>query len=773
MAFLNLRISGRLYVGFGALLLFCTGLAGFGVWQLGEIRSQVAAMTLQSNKAIRVGEIATDLQAIRHAILRYAFDHDEKSYAEAETQLKKSSELLEEAGKTTVSEERRAAIKDIGKDVEDLKAKRLALGDAVKQMVAGRDLLFTEGDKMAADIQKFVDAAEKTEFASEAGALEAKILLVRVANWRMLATRIVTEAATFKTNIGKAQQQIAELEKAALPPNLAALLAPVKTDVTKYAEAFDEAAPNLLLGDELYYKAIFPLTVGTVGKLDAVKEAIRKNLVKIAVDTEDRINIMVTTQEVVAGASLLLGLLIAFLIARGIIGRAREDASHQVDFASRHDPLTGLPNRTAFEERIGEIIETARLDGRKVAIYKVNIASLHEINEVVGGVGGDELLVEVSRRLKETVASTAFLARLSGTRFAAVTECGDELEAQAISKAIFESLASSVQIKHRTIKLRFRMGVVMFPDDGNNQGLLMANANIALERARRFSGNGVCFYDEATDQRIHRRRMLSQDMQRALELGQFELYFQPQCDLAAMEIVGFEGLLRWHHPALGFVPPSEFIPIAEETGLIVPIGQWVLKEGCKIASSWPETLKVALNLSPVQLIRSPDIRAMVMDAIGSSGLPPGRLELEITESTLIESPEHTLKELQSLQNFGISIALDDFGSGYSSLGTLSSFAFNKIKLDKSFLNWKKPTLQTEAIVGALLKIGQKLGMKILAEGIETDEQLEFLKAEGCDYIQGYLIGKPMPADKINEWMSEFIARQPMRKVSPTLLQALS
>ncbi len=390
---------------------------------------------------------------------------------------------------------------------------------------------------------------------------------------------------------------------------------------------------------------------------------------------------------------------------------------------------------------------------------------------MIGGEGGDELLVEVSRRLK-AVASTAFLARLSGTRFAAVAECRDVLEAQAISRAICESFASSVQIKDRMIKLRFRMGVVMFPRDGDSQGLLIANANIALERAQRLPGNGIYFYDEATDYQIHRRRTLSQDMQSALELKQFELYFQPQCDLAAMEIVGFEGLLRWRHPALGFVPPSEFIPIAEETGLIVSIGQWVLEEGCKIASSWPETLKVALNLSPVQL-RSPDINAVVMGAVSLSGLPPARLELEITESTLIESPEDTLKELRLLQNFGISIALDDFGSGYSSLGTLSSFAFNKIKLDKSFLHWEKPTVQAEAIVGALMKIGQKLGMKILAEGVETAEHLEFLKAEGCDYMQGYLIAKPMPANKISEWMSEFAERQPVRKVSPALLRAIN
>lgn len=456
--------------------------------------------------------------------------------------------------------------------------------------------------------------------------------------------------------------------------------------------------------------------------------------------------------------------------ANSIDQRNKLSANDRVDFASHHDPLTGLPNRTGFEEKIREITEAAQLRGQKVAIHKINISSLHEINEVIGSDGGDELLVEVSRRLKATIAPNAVLARLSGTRFVAVTECNDVRQAEAASTAISESLASVVKIKDRTIKLRFRMGVVMFPRDGDNQGLLMANANIALERARRLPGNGVSFYDEATDYLLHRRRTLSQDMQSAVELGQFELYFQPQCDLATMEIVGFEGLLRWHHPALGFVPPSEFIPIAEETGLIVPIGHWVLQEGCRIASSWPKTLKVALNLSPVQL-RSPDISAMIIDAIGSSGLEAARLELEITESTLIESPEHTLSELHSLQGFGISIALDDFGSGYSSLGTLSSFAFDKIKLDKSFLNWKQPTVQAEAIVGALLKIGQKLGMTILAEGVETEEQLEFLKAEGCDHVQGYLIGKPMPADKISGWMSEFVARQPVRSVSPGLIQA--
>jgi len=474
-----------------------------------------------------------------------------------------------------------------------------------------------------------------------------------------------------------------------------------------------------------------------------------------------------------AAVFVVSGLVIGVgFFANSIDQRNKLRASHDVTFASHHDPLTGLPNRICFEETLNDILETARLKGRQVAICKINVASLHEVNEVFGGEGGDELLVEVSHRLKAVVGPTAFLARLSGTRYAAVVECDDLPEAQAISEAIFESLTLSMQIKNRTLKMRFRVGAVIFPRDGANQGLLMANANVALERARRLPGNGICFYDEAIDQQTHRRRTLSQDMQLALDSGQFELYFQPQFDVAAMKIIGFEGLLRWRHPRLGFVPPLEFIPIAEETGLIVPIGQWVLREGCKIAVSWPETLKVALNLSPVQL-RSPGIRGTVIDAIRSSGLPFARLELEITESTIIESPEETLKELQALRGYGISVALDDFGSGYSSLGTLASFAFNKIKLDKSFLHGNTPTVQAAAIIGGILKIGQKLGMKVLAEGIESEEQLEFLRGEGCDYGQGYLIGKPMPAHEVGKWVSEFAARQPLRKVAPSLVRAAS
>jgi methyl-accepting chemotaxis protein len=319
MSFLNLRIRGRLYGGFGALLLFCAGLAGFGVWQLSAIRDQVALLTLQSKNAIRVGAITTDLQAIRRGVLRYAFDQDEASLADADKRLARVSGLLDEAERTTRSEERKADYRAIEKDVAEAKAKRAALGDAVKQMQAGRTLLFSDGDKMAADVQRFVDAADKTTFERAAGTLESKVLLVRVANWRMLATRDAKGIATFKTNVAKVQQQIIELEKADLPTDLATLLATVKTGVAKYAEAFDKTGPNLVLGDELYYKGITPAISGAVEKMDRAQAAIGEAFEKTDAETNDRIVATITMQEVVAGAAVLIGFLIAFLIARGII----------------------------------------------------------------------------------------------------------------------------------------------------------------------------------------------------------------------------------------------------------------------------------------------------------------------------------------------------------------------------------------------------------------------------------------------------------------------
>jgi methyl-accepting chemotaxis protein len=320
LSFLNLRIGSRLYTGFGMLLLFCAALAGFAVWQLGEIQVRVESMQQQSGNALRVGQIAEELHATRRAILRYAFDQDEPSFAEAEKRLSKTIELLKQAAATTTSQQHRALYEETAKRVAELGVKRVALGEAASRMLAGRNLLFTDGDQMAADVQKFADAAEKTDFAHDVNALEAKVLLVRVANWRTLATRDPKGLATFKASVGKAQQQISELGKSDLPKNLAALLAMVKVGVTKYSEAFDKTAPGLLLVDELYYKAVTPLVVKMTSDMDATKTSAEDHFEKVTHEALDRIASTVIMQEIVAGAVVLLGLLIAFLIARGIIG---------------------------------------------------------------------------------------------------------------------------------------------------------------------------------------------------------------------------------------------------------------------------------------------------------------------------------------------------------------------------------------------------------------------------------------------------------------------
>ncbi len=319
MSFLNFRIRGRLYGGFAILLVFCAGLAGFAVTQLTAIRDQVDLLGLQSGNAIRASEIATELQAVRRGILRYTFDQDEATFAESEKRLARAAALLDQAIAVTRSEERKVAYRSAAKDIADLKSKRAELGDVVKQMLAGRKELFVEGDKMAADVQKFVDTAAGTPFAHDANMLESKVLLVRVANWRMLATRDAKGIATFKASVGKAQAQIAVLENLDLSPELAGILATVKSGIVKYAEAFDKTGPDLVRGDELYYKSITPVIVDAIGQMDQTKEAIGKAFDKTNTETKDLISSTVTMQELVAGLAVLLGLAIAFLIARGII----------------------------------------------------------------------------------------------------------------------------------------------------------------------------------------------------------------------------------------------------------------------------------------------------------------------------------------------------------------------------------------------------------------------------------------------------------------------
>jgi methyl-accepting chemotaxis protein len=369
MSILNLRIRGRLYGGFGALVLFGAVLAGYEVSQLWAIQTDVATTNMQSKNAIRVGDIVAELHAIRRAVLRYAFDQNELSFAESEQRLTKVTGLLDEAGKTTTSDQRRAAYAEAAGAIAEMKLKRAALGDAVRKMQAGRALLVSDGDKMAAEIRKLVDAAKDTSASQAASALEAGVLLVRVANWRTLATRDAKGIETFKTNLGKAQQEIASLEKSNLPPNLVELLASVKISLAKYAEAFDTTATNLLLGDEIYVKSIAPLASDVVGKMEAVKVALGQRLEDSTQQINARIAGNVTMQEIIAGVSVLFGAAVAFLIARAITHPLAE-------LVSDANRLSGGDTTAKFEtaERVDEIGQVAGA----VAKFRDNVIAQQE-----------------------------------------------------------------------------------------------------------------------------------------------------------------------------------------------------------------------------------------------------------------------------------------------------------------------------------------------------------------------------------------------------------
>ena len=473
MPLIDLRIRGRLFAGFGALILFGVALAGFAVWQLGEIRAQVELLSRQSASTIRVGEIGTDFQAIRRGILRYLFDQDEKSFAESETRLAKVSDVLELAARAAPTEERRANYQDVAKDVAELKAKRLALGDAIKSMLGARELLFADGDKLAAEVQRFVEAADKTDFAPQANQLESKILLLRVANWRMLATRDQKGIATFRTNYIKAQQQIAELERAGLPANLATMLTALKAAAGKYSDAFDKASANLLLGDELYYKSFVPVTAAAAGKLESLQDSIKKRFERTKAETEDRISSTVSLQEIVAGVAALAGMLIAFLIARGIVGPISGLNSSMLKLANgnldvavpgldRKDEVGEMAHTVEVFKTNGlemvrmraeqELNEKRSVEQRKADMMKLADEFESAVGEIVETVSSASSELEASAM---TLTSTAERSEQLTTTVAAASEQASA-NVQSVASAT-EELSSSVTEISRQVQESARM----------------------------------------------------------------------------------------------------------------------------------------------------------------------------------------------------------------------------------------------------------------------------------------------------------------------------
>jgi diguanylate cyclase (GGDEF)-like protein len=424
----------------------------------------------------------------------------------------------------------------------------------------------------------------------------------------------------------------------------------------------------------------------------------------------------------------------------------RRKAEAKIAYMAHHDALTDLPNRVLFRERVKDAL-TWRGREDSVAVLCLDLDQFKEVNDTLGHPVGDELLKQIGQRLLACVREGDTVARLGGDEFA-ILHVGAEqpMGARMLSQRLIESVKAPCIIDGHQVVVGVSIGIALAPADGENADLLLKNGDMALYRAKA-DGRGIYrFFEAEMDARMQARRRLELDLRAALAAGEFELFYQPQINLTDDTVVGFEALLRWRHHERGLMPPMEFIPVAEETGLIIPIGEWVLKRACHDAASWPRNVNVAVNLSPVQF-RSAKLTQAVVSALESSRLLPSRLELEITESVLLNDNETVLNTLHQLRELGVAISMDDFGTGYSSLSYLQSFPFNKIKIDRRFVTNINEDPSSLAIVRAVTGLSASLGITTTAEGVETKEQLDRVRAEGCTEVQGFYTGRPMRVEE--------------------------
>ncbi|WP_084113134.1 putative bifunctional diguanylate cyclase/phosphodiesterase [Belnapia moabensis] len=453
--------------------------------------------------------------------------------------------------------------------------------------------------------------------------------------------------------------------------------------------------------------------------------------------------------ELAIAALVLLSSLLPGLIAWRRT-RERRAAENKVHFLAHHDLLTGLPNRASFREALGAALSRSLRDGSQVAVIALDLDRFKEVNDVLGHAAGDALLCEVARRLRAELRQEDTVARLGGDEFMVVqVGLAQPHGAACLAERLVAVLSEPYDLPggQRAAACGASAGVAVAPGDGSEAEALLRAADAALYRAKA-EGRGVArFFEAGMDEALAERRRLTHDLRCAVAKSGFELAYQPLQELPGGKLVGFEALIRWHHPERGLVPPAHFIPLAEETGLIIPIGAWVLSQACREAATWPEDVKVAVNLSPAQFRNSAALLATVSDALATTGLTPSRLELEVTEGLLLQDTDAVMATLVALSNLGCGISMDDFGTGYSSLAYLWRFPFNKLKIDRSFISNMNAEPKAMAIVSTIIALGRALGITITAEGIETEKQAEALSGVGCSQGQGYLLGHPMSAEQ--------------------------
>ena len=416
----------------------------------------------------------------------------------------------------------------------------------------------------------------------------------------------------------------------------------------------------------------------------------------------------------------------------------------KIEYMAHHDALTDLANRVLLNERLEQALGRRIHREEMVAIHHLDLDQFKAVNDTFGHPVGDKLLKIVADRLRGLVRENDTIARMGGDEFVIVqAPITDPAEATALAERIIELMGEPFDIDGHQAVIGASVGIAVGPGDGLRPDRLLRNADLALYRAKGDGRGTFRFFEPAMDLQMQTRRVMEQDMRRALPAGEFELYYQPVLNLSSNEISGFEALIRWNHPKQGLVNPATFIPLAEEIGFIVPIGEWVIRQACATAAQWPEHLHVAINISAVQF-RSPGLMQVIIGALAASGLNPARLEIEITETVLLHNRDTTLAILHQLRALGVRIAMDDFGTGYSSLTYLQCFPFDKIKIDRSFVKDITESTGSLNIVRAIAALATGMGMTATAEGVETQEQRDKIAAEGCTEMQGFLFSRPLP-----------------------------
>ncbi len=502
-------------------------------------------------------------------------------------------------------------------------------------------------------------------------------------------------------------------------------------------------------------KAAKRLTTGTLrqftcamaalgsGDLDAAYASV--NIVPVKPNSRDELGEMAESfnvlQEEVRKAAISLG------EARDkmLVARAELLARHEeIAFLAHHDALTNLANRPALSLRLSRTLDQAKVSGQSFAVLSVDLDHFKEANDVFGHAIGDELLCAIARRLKDAVGNE-FIARVGGDEFTVISISGEQPQTAAtLADRLLKAIHEDFNILGQSIQIGLSIGAAIYPSDGTDIMTLLANADAALYRAKADGRHMVRFFDPEMDKRLRESYALQHDLRSAIAHNELCLHYQPQAKIDG-EVFGFEALLRWQHPKHGFVPPTTFIPLAEQAGLIGEIGEWILREACREAAGWTSPMQIAINLSPAQF-RYGDLAGLVHSVLLETGLAPGRLELEITEGVLIGDHQRALSILRRLKLLGVKIAMDDFGTGYASLSSLQSAPFDKIKIDRTFVTGVDHDGQSHAIVRAVIGLGKALNVPVIAEGVETEGERLLLMREGCTEIQGYLIGYPRPIE---------------------------